>query len=220
MLARFMGDARLYQRDSIPTGYVPYYSWFPMVKAGGLGARYATNGSGTLTNGNLAGGLNAGVTIVGTGQFTNAACGLIIEMVSTLNGSGDFASNPNLQGVLEMLATITSTGEITTAELGAIVDCVCNIYGAGTVEALLTARGYMDATIYVNEGSASVDQMVSGVWNALASDYNEALTMGNKLNSAGSAGDPWGADPTTFSPDTAGELLKKTLKTSKFIALK
>lgn len=47
--------------------------------------------------------------------------------------------------------------------------------------------------------------IVNGVWNATAADYNTALTMGAKVNAAGTAGDPWGADLSGYAPGTAGE---------------
>lgn len=45
--------------------------------------------------------------------------------------------------------------------------------------------------------------------------------MGNKLNGAGSAGDPWTTDLSSYNTaGTAGKRLKDTLTTGKFIALK
>jgi hypothetical protein len=50
----------------------------------------------------------------------------------------------------------------------------------------------------------------AAVWDALAADFNTALTMGAKVNAAGTAGDPWGADLSGYAPGTAGALLVDT----------
>ena len=41
----------------------------------------------------------------------------------------------------------------------------------------ITALAFMSADIYVNQSEASVQQIVDGVWNALASQYNTSGTM-------------------------------------------
>lgn len=51
------------------------------------------------------------------------------------------------------------------------------------------------------------DTVVSNIWGALSADNNVALTMGAKVNAAGTAGDPWGADLSGYAPGTAGALL-------------
>ena len=69
----------------------------------------------------------------------------------------------------------------------------------------------LEAHIFVNTGSAEVQQIVDGVWNALAADYNVSGTMGQKLNGAGSAGDPWTTDLSGYNTaNTAGKILKET----------
>jgi hypothetical protein len=54
------------------------------------------------------------------------------------------------------------------------------------------------------------DTMVDRIWSAVASENNTALTMGAKVNAAGTAGDPWGADLSTYGPGTAGKLIVDT----------
>jgi len=73
----------------------------------------------------------------------------------------------------------------------------------------------------VNQSEATVQQIVDAVWNALAAEYNISGTMGNKLNGAGSAGDPWTTDISAYNTaNTAGKILKDRLSKTQFLGLK
>lgn len=66
-------------------------------------------------------------------------------------------------------------------------------------------------TVVNNSAGTTVD--VTGVtasWQNTATSFNTAGTMGAKVNAAGTAGDPWGADLTGYAPGTAGALLVDT----------
>ena len=90
------------------------------------------------------------------------------------------------------MADILASGMVYYANLGSIINMMSDILGSGQLmNAALFGTAFLDAHIYVNESTATVTQLVDGVWDALASDYNTALTMGQKLNAAGTAGDPW-----------------------------
>jgi hypothetical protein len=53
-------------------------------------------------------------------------------------------------------------------------------------------------------------------WGAIAADNNAPGTMGNKLNSASAAGDPWTAEiPGTYVDGSAGAMLEKIKKIIK-----
>ena len=70
------------------------------------------------------------------------------------------------------------------------------------------ADGFMTANIYVNQSEASVQQLVTGLWDAVATEHDTVGSMGEKLNDAGSAGNPWNsalADNT--SAGTFGEAI-------------
>jgi hypothetical protein len=88
------------------------------------------------------------------------------------------------------------------------------------VSANLKGKLNIHATIYVNQSDATVEQLVAGVWGASAALYNVSGTMGQKLNSAGTAGDPWTADLSLYASGTAGKKLKDGLTLGQFIALK
>lgn len=54
----------------------------------------------------------------------------------------------------------------------------------------------------------SVAQIADGVWDEASADHNAAGTMGNKLNSAASAGDPWTTSlPGAYAGGTAGKIV-------------
>lgn len=46
----------------------------------------------------------------------------------------------------------------------------------------------MSADIYVNQSESSVQQIVDGVWNALAASYNTSGTMGEAAQTGGGGG--------------------------------
>lgn len=77
----------------------------------------------------------------------------------------------------------------------------------------LKGNADLSATIYVNQSEATTQQLVDAIWNAAAASFNASGTMGEKLNAAGTAGDPWTADLTTYNTsNTAGLLMKKASK--------
>ena len=66
----------------------------------------------------------------------------------------------------------------------------------------------MSAAIYVNQSTATVRELVDGVWNALTADYTNPGSTGEALAAAGSAGDPWLTPlPGAYLPGTAGDII-------------
>lgn len=93
--------------------------------------------------------------------------------------------------------------------------------GTGSLSGDMKQNISMSGDIYVSQATASANQIRDSVWGAIAANFNESGTMGQKLNGAGSAGDPWTTDLSAYNTDgTAGKRLKDTLSTGKFIALK
>jgi hypothetical protein len=59
----------------------------------------------------------------------------------------------------------------------------------------------------------SPQTLAAEVWSASAAAYNESGTMGFKVNSAASAGDPWSTNlPGSYAPGTAGYILGTDLE--------
>jgi hypothetical protein len=190
---------------------------------------YGAGGEGTLVPFNM----NKGRGIIVTGGYLAgdgtliATGGLIVQLTLTggaIVGSGTMTGSA-IAGVAQLTATLVGDGVLIPV-IGAKAGMTVTLTGDGTIDAatILTAIGHMSATIYVNTGDAQVAELVSGVWEAAAVDHDVSGTMGEKLNAAGTAGDPWTTDLTPYNTaDTAGKLMKqagKALTTGKFIALK
>lgn len=196
------------QKNATPSGYVSPYCYKIALKSGGMATFRFITGDGNVTNANLAGGLNAAATLTGSGDITNAAA-LIVTAVAAIVGTGTLTAD--ITGKLEASATLLGAGDLTGA-LGAIASAVASLSGSGTLVADTFATGTMTADITVTGGTLTVGDIVNGVWDALATSYNTAGTMGAKLNSAASAGDPWStALPGSYAPGEAGYILGNNL---------
>jgi hypothetical protein len=163
-------------------------------------------------------GMNIESTIDGLGEIQSANLGLILSAVATISGIGGLSAD--VVGALEASATLAGEGDF-TASLGALAGAIATLSGEGALTGDTTAKGHLTADIYVNQSTATVNELVAGVWNALASEFNTSGTMGQKLNGAGSAGDPWTTDLSAYdTPGTAGKELKDKLTEDSFLALK
>jgi hypothetical protein len=119
---------------------------------------------------------------------------------------------------------IPTTGDIVTAMQVVADDFKADVSGLSTFDASADtvtlangAHGGAAATLVLSDysdfagGAASIDydEVASAVLDATATDYNTAGTIGNKINSAASAGDPWTADLTGYATDTAGAIIRR-----------
>ncbi len=185
-------------------GYRPPYALVLAPKEGGM-SMYI-EGTGTVAGTSIAG-LFGTAALTGEGTITNAAAGLIVEMIASLVGSGSLTAS--ISGQLTAVANLVGSGDLTVAA-GALAGMVADLSGSGTLTAGQQALGEMTANIFVNQSQAEVEQIVEAVWNAFAAEYNISGTMGEKLNGAGSAGDPWTTDLAPYTTDgTAGKILKQ-----------
>lgn len=166
---------------------------------GGLQAQADLTGSGDITNAAIVGGISAAADLTGAGDLTAAIIGKI-EFVAALAGAGDITGA--LNALAHVVADLTGSGDITAAVPGATAFMTANITVSGTV---VTAQ-----------------DCATAVWESLAASFNNPGTMGEKLNDAGAAGDPWNtALPGAYPDGSAGKILgAKVLTTNKFIALK
>jgi len=201
---RFYGEASVdgeTDRNSTPNGYRPPYSWVLSPKTGGLSSYGSLAGDGDISFSNLAGGLNAEALLAGSGVISDAALGLIASAVATLSGSG--AISGDIVGKLEATADLAGSGDLTGA-LGALADCVATLIGTGTLDSDITAKANLSADI-TPFTELSPEALAAAVWNAVATVFNSAGTMGEKLNDSGSASNPWATD---IDGKTAGDRLK------------
>lgn len=209
---RFYGEnwlALTADRFGVPSAYNIPYTWVLQPKAGGIGSNVGIQSTGSVT-GSGALGVNIDATMAGSGDINSAGLGLILSAVATLSGIGGLSAD--VIGALNASATLAGQGN-TSGALGALAGAVATLSGTGSMTGSTNAVASISAAIYVNQSQATVNEIVSAVWNAVASEYNTSGTMGQKLNGAGSAGDPWTTDLTTYTtPNTAGALMKKASK--------
>ena len=135
----------------------------------GFGLAAALAGAGTLT-GNLAGSINAEADLSGVGSLVAA-----------------------ITGAKFMTAGLTGTGSLSVADLRGIATIVAGLTGSGTVTGNFGATpASLSADIVIGASDPlSPENLAAAVWNALAAVYNNPGSMGEKMNDAGGAADPW-----------------------------
>lgn len=205
-------------RTSIPAqGLRPPYSLVIAPKAGGMSMYSA--GTGSVSNAASIAGLFATATLAGIGVISNGAMGLTVEMVATLAGTGSLSAS--VIGQLQAVASLSGSSSVTAAQ-SALAGMVASLAGSGLItDAQQEALGEMTATIYVNQSEATVQQIVEGVWEALTTDHNNPGTMGEAMNGAGSAGNPWITDLSAYNTaNSAGKILKDRLSKAQYLGLK
>lgn len=167
-------------------------------------------------------------TLTGNGIISDALLNAVVSIYSTVYGEG-VVLGASLQGVVPISATLTASGQLTNALLNSLINIYANLLGEGAISysnlaagkyieavfsgdctvsgADLRAKAGIGAAILVNANLTTFD-IAQAVWNALAVQYNISGTMGQKLNAAGSAGDPWVTElPSSYTGDQAGRIL-------------
>lgn len=192
------------QRDSFPTATQPPYSYVIAPKGSLLSSTTYINGSAEVTSA-FSLGKTMTANLSGDGTIT-AVMSITSSMIAALAGSGTLSAS--ITATLGLAASLAGSGDLTGA-LKLLIPLAASLSGTGTLAGDMKGNLDLEAIIYVNQSEATVTQLVSGVWSALAADYNESGTMGQKLNGAGSAGDPWTTDLSGYNTaGTAGKVLK------------
>lgn len=195
----------------IPTGTEPPYVFMFAPKGGELSATTHIRGEGVVS-GSLTLGKNMEANLSGSGSLS-ASMSLITSLTAALSGSGSLSGSLSL--TLSLAASLIGTGSLSAA-LSLLIELEANLSSVGILSGNLKGTADLAADIYVNQSEATVQQIVDAVWNALAADYNTSGTMGEKLNGAGSAGDPWTTDLSSYTTaNTAGLILKQAKKAAK-----
>lgn len=202
-------------KSSLPTGTEPPYSYHLAEKGGELSSTTYINGDSDLTA-SQANGINIVSTIAGSGVISSAGLSLVTSMIAAIAGSGTLTGS--MVGTVQFAADLAGSGDITGA-LNMLSGMVANLAGQGLISADLKGKLFMEADIFVNQSEATVTQIRDSIWDAIAADYNNAGTMGEKLNGAGSAGNPW-TDTSTYAPGTKGALLKEAADNAELAAIK
>lgn len=193
------------KRDGFPTGTNHPYSLIMGDKGALLSATTRIYSDSDVTAG-ISSGINIEADLDGSGTITDAQLSLVVSLASNLSGSGTITT-ASLVGVVSLASSLSGTGSL-SAGLSLISFMNSVLEGTSDVTAGLRGTLSMSADIYVNQSTATVRELVDGVWNALTADYNNPGSTGEALAAAGSAGDPWLTPlPGTYLPGTAGNII-------------
>lgn len=207
-------DTGRIQYSSTPTGTEPPYSRVFAPKGGEMSTTTSIYGTGGITS-PLSMGITMSADLSGSSDLA-VAVGLITSIQASLSGAGSLSVNLSL--TLDLAAALIGAGDISGA-LNLLIPIEVALNGTGNLSAALKGNADLASNIYVNQSDATVEQIVNGVWNAVASQYNQSGTMGEKLNAAGTAGDPWTTDLSSYNTSgTAGKIMKQ-IKVNTFAAL-
>jgi len=190
------------KRDGFPTGTNPPYSLVMGDKGALLSSTTTISGTSSNTFA-MAMGLAAESAITGSGDITSSLS-LVIQLACDILASGDISAS--LVGKLEMAAALAGEGDLTSS-LSLIAFVVSEVTGSGTVAGTFFGTASLAADI-TSSSTLSPESLAAAVWNSIAASFNTAGTMGNKMNSAASAGDPWAtALPGSYLSTEAGGIL-------------
>jgi hypothetical protein len=95
-----------------------------------------------------------------------------------------------------------------------------NLDGEGIVDTanMDDSRGALEAIFEIGSKPSAYD-ITQAVLNAMATTYNNAGTIGEKINAAGAAGDPWMTPlPGGYFPGTAGDIIGNQIPDIKTLA--
>lgn len=186
---------------ALPYGATHPAAWMLPRTGGGMAMR--VQAEGTLA-GNLVPTYPMEIDLTGAGDL-DATAGLVVSMLLALAGSGSITAS--ITGRLNATLDLTGAGGL-SASMQGVASMIVGLLGVGDLDATIAAIGDMSIDIVVTGAGLSTANVGQAVWSALAAANNDAGTMGNKLNGAASAGDPWStALPGSYASGTAGALL-------------
>lgn len=193
------------------TGLYFPHCMIPPRTAGRIVAHDTVTGTGTISTADMWLVKLAQASIGGDGTLT-ATGGLIVQLVAALAGSGTISS-ADMKAFLQLVASIGGSGSAsaTATGLGAMLAALA---GSGTLAgSTATGVGALSADITVTGTGLSTANVGPAVWASIAADNNTPGTMGEKLNAAGTAGDPWTtALPGSYVDGTAGHIIGEIIQ--------
>lgn len=127
------------------------------------------------------------IDMTGSGDLA-ATAALVVAMSIAMTGSGDLAAT--ILGRLNASLDLTGSGDLSASMTG-IANLGLDLTGSGDLDATIAAYGNMAIDIVVTGTGLSTANVGPAVWSALAAANNVPGTMGEKLNDAGSASNPW-----------------------------
>lgn len=137
-------------------------------------------------------GLNGWLLPVQPGGFIRA----------TLSGQASFSAV--ISSMANMTAALLGVGTLNLG-INAAYNMYCTLIGEGNLTPDLKAKAWMWATMDAGARPSAFD-IAQEIWQSQADQYESPGTMGEKLNGAGSAGNPW--TEVIESGLTAGDVMK------------
>lgn len=174
------------QKNALPNGYRMPSSWVMAQKSGELSIYNGLSLDNNLSL-TLAGGKNTTADLTINLDITSAQLGLIVSAVADLAMAISVTSS--LTGIASASSDLSMSVSVTSA-LTALGALVSNLTSNVTLNGTTTAIGEMSADI-TSLTTLSPENLAVAVWNSIAANFNNAGTMGEKLNDAGSASNPW-----------------------------
>jgi len=204
-IAIYAGQGGFTKLTSIPDGNYHPVTWRQPLNAGAITSRSKIEGEGDLTA-NLNLGYQIVAALTGSGEISDAAATLIVNLIASISGDGTISS-ASIEAFLFAVASLSGSGDISDADLEGVGALLAALTGLGVLTATLPATGSLSANI-LSYGDLTPEGLRDAVWNAIAAAYTSPGTMGEKMNNAASAGDPWSTTlPGSYTGSQAGKLL-------------
>jgi hypothetical protein len=192
-------------KSSIPHGYSIPHSLLMPIKNGGLGSFLQASSS---ASGNLSKGINIVGTVDGIGELEEASLSLVTSLIGSLDGVGTIAGS--MVGSVSLSGSADGEGDA-IGQLGLIAWLVGDSDGQGNMTGVFKGVLSMSGDCFVNSGTATVNELIDGVWNAQMSEYTNSGTTGERLNDAGGSGTPPTVEEIRIEMDTNSKKLKSIL---------
>lgn len=171
----FLGEAGISKLSSKPAGARNPLAWQMPQRGGGLASHNATAVSLSQTGAAVLGLPGSGSSTI---TFTTTATGGLI-----VSGSGSASITFSPTGTLISVAAGSGSATITLSG-SALIGALAGLSASGTITlsptATILAVGYLSG-LSTNETEFSADALARAVWDAVATDFNTAGTMGEKL---------------------------------------
>jgi hypothetical protein len=167
-----------------PDGTLHPVSWLMPLTAGRLSARLI-GATFTLDNLAVVAGRNLDGTLAITFTVGPSQLDLIVSAVGS--SSATFTADGTLAGALAATGVSAVTFTVGPSTLGAIIDAVAAALVQFTTQATPRATGTLEGAV-TPFTELSPQNLAAAVWRAIATDFNDSGTMGNKLNLASSGG--------------------------------
>lgn len=204
-------------KSSKVSGYDAPYAWVLAGKSGGL-ASFGRAQAGLLLSGGLSQGRAISADLVASATITSASLALVVSLAADLLASVSLSAT--MLASANLISSLTASGSLTAA-LSELANMVATLTASASVSnSNLNAIGHLSADLVFGPSTElSPAALAAAVWDSVAADFDAAGSMGEKMNDAGSASNPW-SDTTQYGAGTKGKLLQDSLSVSKFLGLK